>query len=265
MSEGTNQRTEESELSMNATHSYGPITNDTEHPGATHQLLGGNGVCYWKQLINGMHLDRNLHCVEYVLVPPGASIGMHTHERTEEIYYILRGCATMGINEEQRHVWAGDLITTPIGGRHSLANTSDQPMAFFVVEVYPGSIGSPRQPVHIPLRTQMLAGTSPPRSVETNTISVAALDLSWFLGGNWAEFAVAELPPAGQIGPYTLTGHDEVLFVVEGQADIVFGHDHISGGAGLCLSLPADLPRSVHNTSATEPLQLIWTEVYQVE
>src|ERR1700686_4721246 len=139
---------------MNTTPLYGPISNDTLHPGTMHQLLGGSGVCYWKQLINGMHLERNLHCVEFVLVPPGASIGLHTHDRTEEIYYLLRGCATMSVNGEKWQGQAGDLLTPPIGGRHSLANTSEQAMAFFVVEVFPGNAGMPREPLHIPLRAQ---------------------------------------------------------------------------------------------------------------
>lgn len=247
---------------MNTTPLYGPISNDTLHPGTMHQLLGGNGVCYWKQLINGMHLERTLHCVEFVLVPPGASIGLHTHNRTEEIYYLLRGGATMSVNGEPRQVRAGDLLTTPIGGRHGIANTSEQAMAFFVVEVFPGSAGMPREPVHIPLRAQMQDCTSP-RS-RNGTILAATLDLSYLLSGNWAEFAVAELPPAGKLGPYALSGRDEVLFVVEGRADIVFGDDHVSGGAGLCLAVPANMPRSIHNASSTAPLEVLWTEVYRM-
>lgn len=247
---------------MNATPLYGAISNDTLHPGTTRQLLGGSGVCSWKQLINGMHLDRHLHCVEFVLVPPGASIGLHTHDRTEEIYYILRGCATMSVNGEQRQVQAGDLLTTPIGGQHSIANTSEQAMAFFVVEVFPGSAGTLREPVHIPLRAQMQACASL-RGAENGTICAASLDLSWYLSGNWADFAVAELSPAGQLGPYALSGRDEVLFVVEGQAEIAFGDDHVSGEAGLCLAVPADMPRCIHNASCDEPLEVIWTDVYR--
>src|SRR5258705_9934340 len=93
---------------------YGPITNDTKQLGITRQLIGGKGVCFWKQLINGMHLGGHLHCVEYVVVPPGASIGRHTHERTEEIYYILSGRATMDMDGNPREVAARVQHYTPL-------------------------------------------------------------------------------------------------------------------------------------------------------
>src|SRR5258708_9209816 len=98
---------------MNQVWAYGPITNDTKQLGITRQLIGGKDVCFWKQLINGMHLGGHLHCVEYVVVPPGASIGRHTHERTQEIYYILSRLAPMHTHYTSRGVAAGALHTTP--------------------------------------------------------------------------------------------------------------------------------------------------------
>src|SRR5258707_9953803 len=106
---------------MNQVCTYGPITNDTNVLGITRQLIGGNGVGFWKQLINGMHLGGHLHCVEYVGVPPGASICRHTHERTEEIYYVLSCRATMDMGGYPWEVAAGDLRTTPLRPSHSLA------------------------------------------------------------------------------------------------------------------------------------------------
>ncbi len=86
---------------------YGPITNTTESLGITRQLVGGEGACRWKMLMYGMHLGLPWNTVEYVVIPPGASCGEHVHARTEEIYYILEGSATMHINGSRLEVTAG--------------------------------------------------------------------------------------------------------------------------------------------------------------
>src|SRR5918994_5417361 len=116
---------------------FGPVSNDAEHCGATRRLIGGDGTCHWKTLINGMHLNGNWNVIEYLHVPTGASIGTHTHLRTEEIYYITSGRARMEINGEPLEVAAGDLVTNPIGGRHGIANPTGEDMTFYVVEVFP--------------------------------------------------------------------------------------------------------------------------------
>src|ERR1700730_7819644 len=141
---------------MNQVCAYGPITNDTEYLGMTRQLIGGRGVCFWKQLINGMHLGGHLHCVEYVVVPPGASIGDHTHDRTEEMYYILSGRAILEIDGKPGYVAAGALVTTPLGATHTIANSTYQFLTFFVLEVFPSKIRTPGKSAHIPLRSHML-------------------------------------------------------------------------------------------------------------
>ncbi len=248
---------------MNKAHTYGPITNDTKQLGITRQLIGGAGVCYWKQLINGMHLDGHLHCVEYVVVPSGSSIGMHTHEKTEEIYYILSGRATMDLNDKHLQVAAGDLITTPLGSSHGLANYSSQDMTFFVVEVYPGrtASGAAREPAHIPLRSRLQP--SPSLAGTQSTIRSACIDLSWYFTGNWGQLTVVELPPAEELGFCQREGRDQVLFVVDGQAEMTFEEESIAGSTGLCLAVPASKSRRIANTSSEKPLELICIEVYQ--
>src|SRR5450432_1597843 len=94
---------------------FGPISNDATGLGMTRNLVGGEGTCLWKQLMAGMHLGGTWNCIEYVVIPPNSSCGEHTHNRTEEIYYIVSGKATMKMNGETFEVTAGDLITTPIG------------------------------------------------------------------------------------------------------------------------------------------------------
>jgi mannose-6-phosphate isomerase-like protein (cupin superfamily) len=244
---------------MNQVCTYGPITNDTNVLGITRQLIGGKGVCFWKQLINGMHLGGHLHCVEYVVVPPGASIGWHTHERTEEIYYILSGRATMDMDGHPREVAAGDLITTPLGASHALANPTEQFLTVFVVEVFPRETGKPGEVAHIQLRSQLLERRAAQEAREG--VFSASIDLARYFTGHWAELTLAHIPPGGQLNLYTCEGRDEVLFVASGLAEITFGDESISGRDGLCIGLPAHVSRTVCNASLIEPLEIIRAEV----
>ncbi len=237
---------------------YGPISNTTEGLGTTRALVGGEGVCYWKMLLYGMHLGHPWHTVEFVIIPPGASCGEHTHSSTEEIYYLLSGRATMYLDGTPLEVSAGDLITTPIGSRHAIANHGDQDMQLFVIEVFPG-IGAGGQPTRIALPQRMqefasLRGADGP-------IRTATVDLGALLTGGWRAFTLAEIPPGGALGPYRCKTSVEVAFVVQGEATVLVGDERVSGAAGLCVAVPAGLVRSLTNTSSDQPLVVIWTEV----
>ncbi len=240
---------------------YGPITNTTESLGITRQLVGGEGACRWKMLMYGMHLGLPWNTVEYVVIPPGASCGEHIHAHTEEIYYILEGSATMHINGDSLRVTAGDLITTPIGVRHGIANHTTQDMVLFVVEAFPGS-GSGHEPTRISL-PKRLRETAAFRRAD-GPIRVVTINVAEWLTGAWRAFTLAEIPPAGTLGPYQRDEGVEVWFVVQGQANIAFGEESISGTAGLCVAVPVGMRRSISNTASELPLALICTEVRPV-
>ena len=75
------------------------------------------------------------HFVDYAVLPPGTSIGLHTHGNNEELYFILEGEGAMTVNEEQRRVVKGDLILNPPGGTHGLENRSNKNLSILVLEV----------------------------------------------------------------------------------------------------------------------------------
>jgi mannose-6-phosphate isomerase-like protein (cupin superfamily) len=239
---------------------FGPITNTYEAPGKTASLIGGAGTCLWKQLVNGMHLTGDWNCIEYLVVPAGASIGEHTHLRTEEIYYILSGTAVMSINGERVEVSAGDLITNPIGGRHGIANEAGEDMEFLVVEVFPGEDSSGYFPERIPVREELTPGS--PFNDGNSAAAFAKLDLSGHFSGDWADFVVTRIEPSGQLGPFIRDDRDQVLFVVEGRAEIEFGGDAVAGSAGLTIAIPAALSRTIRNASSGGPLEVVSTEVF---
>ena len=61
---------------------------------------------------------------------PGASTAPHLHRRTEEIYFILEGTASMRLGQETRLVRAGDAIAIPPGSVHQITNTGSDVLRF---------------------------------------------------------------------------------------------------------------------------------------
>ena len=63
-------------------------------------------------------------------LPPGNSTIPHHHKKTEEIYYILSGNASMTIDDDVRSVAPGDAIAIPPGQRHTIKNTGTEELIF---------------------------------------------------------------------------------------------------------------------------------------
>jgi mannose-6-phosphate isomerase-like protein (cupin superfamily) len=63
-------------------------------------------------------------------LPAGASTTPHFHPKTEEIYYLLEGSASMRIGDEIRTVGPGDAIAIPPGLVHQITNTGDVVLKF---------------------------------------------------------------------------------------------------------------------------------------
>lgn len=80
-----------------------------------------------KELAANMFFDGTNRIFKGRLVP-GATIGMHTHDDSCEVIFILEGCGTIveGMPEDQRvlPVKAGDCLYCEKGQSHSLRNTA---------------------------------------------------------------------------------------------------------------------------------------------
>ncbi len=63
-------------------------------------------------------------------LPPGAATEEHSHPRSEEIYYILRGRGRMTLGGKSREVAPGDGILIPPGTRHTIRNLGPERLVF---------------------------------------------------------------------------------------------------------------------------------------
>lgn len=69
----------------------------------------------------------------YGRLESGASIGVHTHETSSEIIYILKGSGKMLFDGEYEALSEGMCHYCPKGHTHSLINSSDGDLVFFAV------------------------------------------------------------------------------------------------------------------------------------
>jgi mannose-6-phosphate isomerase-like protein (cupin superfamily) len=100
------------------------------------QAHGGKGLINFARVAERSGLAGACNFLDVAELPPGTSVGLHTHAGTEEEFYlILEGTGEMTRNGEVFPVEPGDLIRNPPGGTHSLRTTGDQPLRMFVFEL----------------------------------------------------------------------------------------------------------------------------------
>ena len=95
---------------------------------------GGEGTIGFRRLVDDN--GGGLNFVDLAEVPPGASIGVHTHAgNQEEYYFVVDGTATMHLDGQTVEVGTGDLVRNPPGGTHGLTNNGAEPVRLLVFEV----------------------------------------------------------------------------------------------------------------------------------
>ena len=86
------------------------IENVYEAPRESIVAHEGQGSIEIGRMFQTEKLEGTWHFIEYLVVPPGVTIGEHRHGANEEIYFILEGHARMKINGQEHEVKPGDFI-----------------------------------------------------------------------------------------------------------------------------------------------------------
>lgn len=86
-----------------------------------------------KHLDARMFFDGTNRILTQARLIPGASIGMHTHEDSCEVIFIIEGMGSILEDGTKKAVQAGDCLYCPKGGSHSLVNDSDADLVFCAV------------------------------------------------------------------------------------------------------------------------------------
>ena len=94
----------------------------------------GKGALDWINVLGGADTEgKHINFIHDDILPPGVSIGIHTHEHDEEYYYIVSGSGTMTLDGEQFKVGAGDITAVYPGGSHGLENDTGEDLRIIVI------------------------------------------------------------------------------------------------------------------------------------
>jgi len=96
---------------------------------------GGEGLVGFCRVLDASDFQGPWNFVDYAVVPPGASIGLHAHGDDEELYLVLAGEGLMRVDGHELRVRPGHVVLNRPGGRHGLVNDGTEPLRLFVVEV----------------------------------------------------------------------------------------------------------------------------------
>jgi quercetin dioxygenase-like cupin family protein len=113
----------------------GPVRRLGEQALARVCAHGGEGTIDFARVFAAGDFSSPIHFVDYAVLPPGSSIGRHTHGANEELYLVLEGSGLMHLDGRDFQVGPGTVILNRAGGTHGLRNDSGAPVRIFVVEV----------------------------------------------------------------------------------------------------------------------------------
>ncbi len=103
-------------------------------PAPAHE--GRGEVLVFRPFAKGDFMSR-CHFIDYAVLPPGTSIGVHRHSNdNEEVYFICHGRGEMQVDRETIEVTKGDVIINRPGGLHGLQNVGRDDLHLFVIECF---------------------------------------------------------------------------------------------------------------------------------
>ncbi len=88
---------------------------------------GGNGI-----FRADMFADDKNKILKGVL-EPGCSIGLHCHETSSEVIYVLSGEGTMILEGQEQRLKAGNVHYCKKGQSHTFINDTNENLVFFAV------------------------------------------------------------------------------------------------------------------------------------
>lgn len=100
-------------------------------------IRGGKGEVEQHQICESVEeLYGKGRLFNLMIVESGNSIGEHTHEGDNEIFYFLSGTGEYNDNGTIAEVGPGDTTVCNDGELHGLKNTGDEPLEFIALILY---------------------------------------------------------------------------------------------------------------------------------
>lgn len=95
----------------------------------------GKGMCRHATVFSGSEIEAPVQFINYTVIPPEASFGLHRHQKNNEFYVILSGEGVYQEDGTETAVKKGDIIMNAPFGTHGIMNTGEADMEVLVFEV----------------------------------------------------------------------------------------------------------------------------------
>jgi mannose-6-phosphate isomerase-like protein (cupin superfamily) len=96
---------------------------------------GGEGTARYRRALEPSVFLTNWSYMDHLLLPPGASEGLHRHAGIEEIYYVLNGDGQAQVNGETAEIHKGDAVPVLLNEVHSFKNNGSQDLEFMIIGI----------------------------------------------------------------------------------------------------------------------------------
>jgi|SRR5262252_6008638 len=96
---------------------------------------GGSGTITFRRLLDASCFEAPVDFVDFTIIPPGSSIGRHTHHCNEELYFVASGNPLMRVSGTQQRISRGTVTVVHNGGWHELINDTSENVEILVIQV----------------------------------------------------------------------------------------------------------------------------------
>jgi mannose-6-phosphate isomerase-like protein (cupin superfamily) len=96
---------------------------------------GGEGTALYRRALDPSVFLTTWSYVDHLVLPPGASDGLHRHAGVEEVYYVINGTGEASVGSETAAIRKGDAIALQLNDPHAFRNIGTDDLEFMILGI----------------------------------------------------------------------------------------------------------------------------------